>query len=25
MHIGGVWEKNVIRIGIGLVIKTGGK
>jgi len=25
MHIGGVWEKNVIRIGIGLVVKTGGK
>lgn len=25
MHIGGVWEKNVIRIGIGVVIKTGGK
>ena len=22
---GGVWEKNVIRIGIGLVVKTGGK
>lgn len=25
MHIGGVWEKNVIRIGIGLVVKAGGK
>ena len=25
MHIGGAWEKNVIRIGIGLVVKTGGK
>lgn len=25
MHIGGIWEKNVIRIGIGLVIKTGQK
>jgi len=25
MHIGGVWEKNVIRIGIGLVVKTGQK
>jgi opacity protein-like surface antigen len=24
-HIGGVWEKNVIRIGIGVVIKAGGK
>ena len=23
MHIGGVWEKNVIRIGIGLVLKAG--
>jgi len=25
MHVGGVWEKNVIRIGIGLVVKAGGK
>jgi hypothetical protein len=25
MHVGGVWTNNVIRIGIGLVIKTGGK
>jgi hypothetical protein len=25
MHIGGIWEKNVIRIGIGLVVKAGGK
>ena len=24
-HIGGVWETNVIRIGIGLVVKAGGK
>jgi hypothetical protein len=24
-HIGGVWEKNIIRIGIGLVVKAGGK
>jgi hypothetical protein len=24
-HIGGVWEKNIIRIGIGLVIKAGQK
>jgi len=25
MHVGGVWEKNVIRIGIGLVVKAGQK
>jgi hypothetical protein len=25
MHVGGIWEKNVIRIGIGLVIKAGQK
>jgi hypothetical protein len=25
MHVGGVWTSNVIRIGIGLVVKTGGK
>lgn len=25
MHVGGVWEKNVIRVGIGVVIKAGGK
>lgn len=25
MHVGGVWEKNVIRIGIGLVFKAGEK
>jgi|SRR5690242_2745214 hypothetical protein len=25
MHVGGIWEKNVIRIGIGIVLKTGQK
>jgi hypothetical protein len=25
MHVGGVWEKNVIRIGVGLVVKAGQK
>lgn len=25
MHVGGVWTSNVIRIGIGLVVKAGGK
>jgi hypothetical protein len=25
MHVGGIWESNVIRIGIGLVVKAGGK
>jgi hypothetical protein len=25
MHVGGIWEKNVIRIGIGIVVKAGQK
>jgi hypothetical protein len=25
MHVGGVWTNNVIRIGIGLVVKAGQK